>query len=460
MSANEKVIDINRRTQPTDDKEMEKQVAPPAVVTDDDAIALRLAEELKDVTAYFHNEWKIYEHGVWTRRDTSEVRRYIRKQLRGWRQYGVKVSQNKIKSLTSMLEDDLFVGDRAIMALQDEQRKYVNMRNGLFNLTTMELEAHRPELRFTSQLDFDYDPDAKCPNFRRYLETSLVHPDSEQHDESLALLLIEALGYSMTARTDLKASFWLVGAKDSGKSTFVALLKAIMGSLHATIDLTQLGTNRFLLSGIVGKRVITFTEASGSTVLPDYLYKALVGGSDEIQADVKNRDPITFRPESKVWWAMNDMPRMVDRSGATARRIFMIPFNRTVPEAKRIGNLETRLAGERSGIFNLMVTHYCRLLENGNFDRCEQSEAMRDDYILSNDTEATFLNEELERGDDYTVQARDLYDRYKWWCDRFGHHPKAINQVKQEWVRLGLKVRKSSSNFYQGARLKQPAIVQ
>ena len=167
--------------------------------------------------------------------------------------------------------------------------------------------------------------------------------------------MLEALAYSLTARTDLKASFWLVGQKDSGKSTFIAMIKALMGDLHTTIDLTQLGINRFLLAGIVGKRVVTFTEASSSTVLPDALYKALVGGSDEIYADVKNRDPICFRPEAKIWWAMNEMPRMSDRSGATTRRIYIFPFNRTIPQEQRISNLEQRLSRERPGIFNSIL---------------------------------------------------------------------------------------------------------
>src|SRR5690606_22202115 len=121
-------------------------------------------------------------------------------------------------------------------------------------------------------------------------------------DNSLVTLVQEALGYSLTARTDLKASFWLVGAKDSGKSTMIAFLKLFMGSLHGTLDLNQLGTNRFLLGGIIGKRVVTFTEAESNTVLPDSIYKALVGGSDEIYADVKNRDPIVFKPTAKIWW--------------------------------------------------------------------------------------------------------------------------------------------------------------
>lgn len=425
----------------------------PQFKPDDDTLALQLTPRLKDVLAYFHSEWKVYESGCWRRRDVYEMRRYIRRELRNFRGQGVSVNQSRIKALASMMEDELFVSDIRILDQHEERKKFVNLRNGLFNLETMQLEPHRPELYFTTQLDFDYDPDADCPVFRRYLNSSLVHPNGET-DFQLVMLATEALAYSMTARTDLKASFWLVGQKDSGKSTFISMIKAIMGDLHTTIDLTQLGVNRFLLSSIVGKRVVTFTEASSSTMLPDALYKALTGGSDQIYADVKNRDPIVFRPEAKVWWAMNEMPRISDRSGATTRRIVIIPFNRSIPQEERILNLEQLLMQERSGIFNEMVTYLIRISRSEKFDRCDQSEQLLQEYIMENDTEATFLEEEADCHESYKVRTGELYSRYKEWCLNGGFKPKNQNQIAKEWRRLGFENRTSNGVWWHGLKLK------
>jgi putative DNA primase/helicase len=433
--------------------------SPATFKPDEDEIALTIAPKWKGRFAFFHSSWKEYETGVWAARHGAEIRQHIRRELRGWRSRGVGVSQNKVRSLESMLEDDLGVTDRQIMSLYEEQRKYVSLRNGLFNLETMKLERHRSDLYLTTQLDFNYNEDALCSTFNRYMRSSLVYPDTCRADDSLYTLVMEALGYSMTARTDLKASFWLVGQKDSGKSTFIALIKGIMGNLHTTIDLTQLGVNRFLLAGIVGKRVITFTEASSSTVLPDAIYKTLTGGSDEVYADVKNREPISFRPEAKVWWAMNEMPRVTDRSGATMRRIHIIPFNRSIPEKERIANLEARLMAERAGIFNEMITYYRRLKNAGEFDPCEQSESRRKLYISENDTESTFVEERCERHDSYKVKSSALYAEYKSWCEEFGFKPKNYNQIAIEWRRLGFRDHKSDgATVWDGARLKVNAV--
>lgn len=423
---------------------------------DDDLIAGELAQRLNERARFFHGAWRVWEKGAWLERDEAEMRLFVRRNLRDWRDRGVNVTQQRIRAIASMLEDDLFTSDRVIMAAAGEQRQYINLRNGLFNLATMTLEPHRPDLYFTSQLDFDYDPDMlDCPTWHRYMNSSLVHPDGSP-DGSLVTLVQEALGYSLTARTDLKSSFWLVGEKDSGKSTLIAFLKLLMGSLHGTIDLNQLGTNRFLLGSIIGKRVITFTEAETNTVLPDALYKALVGGSDEMYADVKNRDPIVFKPEAKVWWAMNGMPRISDRSGATTRRIYIIPFNRSIPVEKRIPDLEQRLRGERTAIFNWLITHYQRVLRAGGFSPCAQSDDRRSEYIRENDTEATYLNERCIRHDNLNVNASDLYIDYKSWCETFGFKARNMNQIAGEWRRLGLTAYKSNGRiFYRGVELKK-----
>jgi putative DNA primase/helicase len=426
---------------------------------DDDQLAIELSKAFADDVSFFYNSWRSYQSGVWASRDNAEMRRYIRTQLRKYRAKGVQVSQRRITSIAAMLEDDLFISDRKIIETFPEQRRYVNLRNGLFNLESMELEPHRPDLYFTSQLDFDYDPDADCPTFSKYLTSSLVYEDTGKPDPDLIMLMKQALGYSMTARTDLKLSFWLIGKKDSGKSTFVSLLKNLFGSLYGTIDMNQLGTNRFLLAGIVGKRVIGFTEGSSNTFLPDGLYKALVGGSDEIYADVKNRDAIAFVPECKVWWAMNDgqLPRISDRSGATTRRIVIIPFNRSIPENKRIQNLEQLLMRERAGIFNEMVFGYKCILNGRTFDKCEQSNAAREQYIMENDTEMTYIEERGETHESYRITSAALYQDYSSWCMERGFKPKNINQLAGEWRRLGFVHERSNGAWWRGVRLKQIA---
>lgn len=421
---------------------------------DDDQLAIILKDEWKDKVAYFHNGWWVYESGVWVSRDIHEVNHHIRLFLRDHRVNGVKVNQQRVNGLAAMMRDDVHISDRRLTQMQADGRKYINLQNGLYNLETHQLEAHRPELMMTTQLDFNFDEDAGCPTFERFLRSSLVLPDGTT-DHDLVGFVQQALAYSMTARTDLKASFWCVGEPDSGKSTLVALIRSLMGNLHSTIDLNQLATNRFLLSGIVGKRVITFTESSSNTMLPDALYKSIVGGEDEIYVDVKNRPGISFKPEFKLWWAMNESPRISDRSGATFNRLKLIPFNRSIPRDQRDPHLLQKMEAEKSGIFLSLMTFYHQLQNQKKFRRVEQAELRLREYQLENDTEATYVEEMCDRDSSFRAQSALLYRNYSDWCEARGFKPKNYNQISGDWRRLGFTSRKIGGvMFWYGIRIK------
>lgn len=423
---------------------------------DDDQLALILAEQWQGKVATFHEGWHVYENGVWVYRDFREVKKHIRSFLRTQRGKGVAVTQRQITSLGAMMEDDVFIPDRRLMDMQAEATKYINLRNGLYNLETHQFEdKHRPDLMMTTQLDFNYDPEASCPNFTKFLYSSLRTPDGKEVDHDLVGLMQQAMAYSMTARTDMKASFWLWGKPDSGKSTTIAFIRNLMGNLHATIDLNQLATNRFLLSGIVGKRVVSFTESGANSILPDALYKAMVGGEDEIYVDVKNKAGFAFKPTAKFWWAMNDAPRINDRTGATFNRLKIIPFNRSIPKDERDPYLLSKLLAEKPGIFNSLMTFYIQLQNNKKFREVKQSAAIAAEYQLENDTEMSFLDDCCERHPSFTVQSSILYRRYNDWCKDNGFYPKNANQIASEWRRLGFTSKKSNGNtVWMGLQLR------
>lgn len=426
---------------------------------DDDELSRAVAEKWRERARFFHDEWHIYENGSWQPRAFEEMSLGLRGVLRTFRSQQpdieINISQRRVSGIARLLREDLYIPNRELEALQPEQEKYINLRNGLYNLSSFQLEQHNPALRFTTQLNFEFDKEATCPAWEHFLNTSLVIGEALEPDEQLISLLQEALAYSITARTDLKASFWLVGKPDSGKSTLVALIGGLLGSMHTTIDLNQLGKNRFLFAGIVGKRAVTFTEAEESVVLSDAIYKSMVGGTDEIYIDVKNRQGFAYKPIAKFWWAMNSAPRITDRSGATFNRLKVIPFNRTIPPSNRIGNLFEQLMSERAGIFNWLLEGYARLLEKGRFTVSEQSEQSRQSLMMKNDTEQTFINEMCERREDYRIQSQELYDTYRNWCQSGGFKPKNMNQVAEDWARLGFQKRiYEGRHFWHGLRIR------
>lgn len=426
----------------------------PKIVLDEDDLAVELAQTWKGQVQRLHRDWRVYAGGYWQPRDPEQVQQQVRQFLRTKRPFGIKVTAARMNGVTKLLESECHVPDDKIASQAHERARYINLRNGLYNLQTHKLEPHRPELYFIQQLPFAYDPNAEPRMFVQYLTTSLMNEAGEP-DNDLIHFLMQAIGYSLTARTDLKAAFWLVGKPDSGKSTLLSILSKLAGELHTAVDLNELGA-RFGLAAIIGKRVATCTEANSGTVIRDDVFKTLTGGSDHIQIERKYKDPVTIVPEVKLWWAMNEAPRTKDRSGALLNRLHVIPFNRTIPREQRISDLETRLAGELPGIFNLAMYYYKFLVKNGAFYSSAQSERWKEAYKLKNDTEATFIAECCERDPEATIKGGALYLAYKDWCFENGFHNKNNNQVADDWERLGFhKVHKSDGSHWKGVRLKK-----
>jgi putative DNA primase/helicase len=425
---------------------------------DHDILATELAELWREQYAYFHGQWHEYSAGVWKTRSKEQIRMKIRLHLREQRKRGISITDNLVTGVMKMLGDELNISDDELIERGKQSKIYINLQNGLFNLKTFRLEPHRPDLYSTIQMSFAYDPKADCPNFRNFLKTSLILPDTRQEDLSLIYLVLEAIGYSLTGTTDLKASFWLFGESNSGKSTLLKVIRALAGDFHGPLDLNNIASSRFLLSSVVGKRVMTCTEADTDVRLPDGLYKALTGGGDEIQVDIKNRDPIKIVVEAVFWWAMNNMPQTIDRTPAIFNRIHIIPFNREFQKNEQISGLDELLYGELPGIFNLVMSAYRRLRkrqkeESKDFTVCEQSVAAKEDYRLRNDTEGLFVRECYEWSKDSFVKSNDLYLHYVDWCKERGFRPKSITNMAKEWMRLKLqRVERPTGTYWYGIK--------
>ena len=61
-----------------------------------------------------------------------------------------------------------------------------------------------------------------------------------------------------------------------------------------------------------------------------------VTGGDTVKARQIYQEPIDYRPEFKLWLAMNNRPRIVGTDEGIWRRVRLIPFNVRVPESRKV----------------------------------------------------------------------------------------------------------------------------
>jgi len=430
-----------------------KEHRPPKM--DDDDIAQQLVAEWRHSHAYIYQDWHIYQNGAWVKQSIEVIRRQAKEFMRRFKA-SIAINNGRITSVISLAQDDLAVEIKTLEGEAAKQRsRYVNLQNGLFNLGTLRLEAHRAELYFLYQLPFAYEPDARCPNFFKFLETSLV--DEEGHpDRDMAVLLGEFCGYALTARTDLRKAALLIGATRSGKSTLITLMTNLLGDLHQKIDMSQIdpGKNRFMTANLLGKRLVTDTENPAGSVLPDAPFKTIVGGSDLITAEFKGKQIFHFTNEAKIMWGMNIEPRILDRSGAVYNRILPILFPRTIPENELIADLDEKLKAELPGIFLWFVSRYKILSKRGYFILPKRSQEWLEQYEKDQDHEAQFLKECCIRDSQAGIKAMALQRCYVDWCKDSGIPLAGTrNGLAREWRRLGLRsLERNNGTYWIGIR--------
>lgn len=431
---------------------IEAPLAAPERTPDDDELGDFVIDQVKGSCSFFRGTWHKYGNGFW--QESKGINHEIIATLRANRFKGIRPSKARASSVEFFVQIALEVEDEKIV---DNYPQYLNLRNGLFNLDSYQLEQHRKDIYVTARCEFDYKKTATAPNFRNWIASMLVKEDGET-DFALINLLQEAMGYSLTADTSRRVSFWVWGPTGSGKSTLLNLLVALMESYHAPLDLNQLGTNRFLLARIAGKRLVTFGEADAQTKLADGMYKMLVS-DDIIIADVKNREPIEFVPQCKIWWGMNNLPYVADRSGAIDSRVIILPMRQQIHREDWDLELDNKLKSELAGIFNFALEGLQRLRRQGDFTKVEQVESLRNEYRKSQDIYAAFLEDEAWiLRDDGKTEPTPLYKAFCAWANEMGiKHFASAHSIAREWQRLKLKAGNSGGRFYSGVSLTRKA---
>lgn len=432
---------------PVQDEELKEKAGKPPKPTEDE-LGTRFIRQHRADYAYLYGQWHTYADGVWAVTETEHLKSSW-EVLRDAKEQGIRPNNS--------LAENILKYAALYMRPAEEQldhTDYINLLNGIYNVRTQELEPHNRQMYFTSQLPFQYDPAATCPTWEKFLRTVIRHPNGQPDGKTIDFLQ-EAFGYSLTASTDHRVSFWLWGPSGTGKSTLINVLVALAGDSHTSIDLKYLGKNEYQLADLAGKRVVTFAEPSANTVLSDGDYKRLVS-QDIINARNPYGKWIRFTPQCKVWGAMNHLPAVADRSDGVFSRVKIIPMKTIIPHEQRDPGLIGKLYDELPGIFNWAMEGWMFVKGRGRGGLLTSPAIERevDAFRNENDTEAAFVDDWCYRKKGASTQASHLYKAYRWWCDANGYRPKSSRKAARDWERLGFTKRKNSVVYYDGVQLK------
>ncbi len=367
---------------------------------------------------YSHDQFYVYEKGVWRFKDTNAISRILRGILHSF----------VPDSWTPMLEGSYMSALRVEaprVDKMDPDRRLINLLNGMLDLRTYQLVDHDKKYHSTVQVPIRYDPNARCPMFLQFLA------DVFQGDQELIDLAAEMLGYCLTVEVKAQKAFILYGKGSNGKSVLADILKKLCGSENvSSVSLKELDDS-FARSEIVDKLLNLATENEvGKAGLDTTYFKSIVAG-ESIRVEKKHEQGFTYEPFCKLVFALNNLPYTKDKSYGFVRRLIIIPFNRTFTETDANVELMDDLTEELPGILNFAIEGLKRLEANRYvFTKSKASNELLKEYMEELNPVECFVEEMIVKGGpEDRVKNKTIGETFRLWCQEQGHS--ALAQYSQ-----------------------------
>jgi putative DNA primase/helicase len=293
----------------------------------------------------------------------------------------------------------------------------VCLNNGVLELETLELKPHHPDMLFSYKLPVDYEPQADCPNIKKFI-SEVVKP--EDYDT-----IFEMIGYCLYPRNIFEKCFMLHGVGSNGKSTLVKVVKNLLGVENTiSVSLQELSDNRYAAGWLYGKLVNLHSDLNKKAIKDSGVFKMVTSG-DTITIDAKySPQGLTFTPTAKQIYSANQLPLVYDDTDAFYRRWIIIDFPNVFTSEqmnrKLVDSLITK--EELSGLLNESIKAINRVLAQNDFTTRKTTEEWRNIYVRLSDPTGSFVMDCVQTGNvgdrDYRTIKQDIYDTYVLYCKK------------------------------------------
>ncbi len=388
---------------------------------------------------YCTGDFYFYKDGCYRQWDEKQVFKFVQDQV------GVNYSPYKINEIMTCLKAECFKRPDEIT-----NQVYLNLSNGLLDLKTFVNYIHTHEVISTIQLKVRYNPSAVCHLWLKTLDEIF------EGNQKKINLLQEFFGLCLTTDTKYEKALFLIGEGANGKSVILYVLQHMIGEANYSAVPLEKFDNGHYLANLFSKLANISIETNARSSVYDSNFKAIVTG-DTIEADAKFKPPFKFRPYCKLIFALNNMPRVDDKTAAFFRRLLILRFTRVFDETERNRNLKFELLDELDGIFNWSLSGLRQLRERGYFEMTDEMRTEVDEYKKENNNVILFIEDKCELGPEYSESKEELYRAYSDWCRQNNCHPLAKKkfgkELKKQFPNINGDERSAYQRLWQGIKV-------
>jgi putative DNA primase/helicase len=405
----------------------------------DDELVSRWMQSQK-LTAFGLGDFLRYKQGVWNIVPQPQVEKEIMDILITAKVEGIKPTNALVTSVREICRIMVTVEN----SRWDSNPDILVCQNGTLDIPSRKLRDHSPDDYATQAVPYAYLETAKAPAWQKLLS---ILP------ANVVPFLQEFAGYCLTTDTSLETAVWLYGLPGSGKSSFIMGIMTMTGPKCCQIGLKEIERSRFALTNLPGRTVAVSTEQPTGNITSSDLLNKIISG-EPIIVDRKFKDPVEIYPRAKVIWGMNELPRIPSGKNGLFRRVKLLECP-VIPMENQDPQVKEQIKIEGAGILNWALDGLDRLRNRGCFEIPESVKRAINDFKTSNDVSLQFIADECILDGSFSVQAMDLYRRYRIWCENNGHRPFSSTRMAGIWIDRGLeRYEKNGCRFYRGIGLK------
>ncbi|MCG8254365.1 phage/plasmid primase, P4 family, partial [Clostridioides difficile] len=223
---------------------------------------------------------------------------------------------NKAKRSEVLSYLNLLISENTSMS----EANLIAFKNGIYNIVDDSFIEFSPEFIITNKVNWNYNPGA----YSKLVDKTMNKLSCG--DFEIRMLLEEVVGYCFYRRNELRKAFILTGDKANGKSTYLDMIKTLLGDENTSaLDLKEL-SDRFKTAELFGKLANIGDDIGDEFIANPAIFKKLVSG-DRVNVERKGQNPFDFNNYSKFLFSANNIPRIKDKTGAVLDRLIIIPFN-------------------------------------------------------------------------------------------------------------------------------------
>lgn len=290
----------------------------------------------------------------------------------------------------------------------------IAFKNGVLNVADNSFTDFSPEYVITNKIPHNYNPDAKSELLDGVMNKLACG------DENVVKLLYQSIGYCFYRRNELRKSFFLLGEKRNGKSTFLDMAATLLGEDNtANLDLCEIG-DKFLTAELTGKLANIGDDINDEWVSNTAVFKKVVSG-DTVTAQRKSKDPFKLRSYAKFFFSANALPRLGrgKDSSAVLDRLVIIPFDAkfSKTDADYDPFIKYKLRSEEvmEALIAKAVPALQEVLIDQEFAHCKKVESNLVEFEKTNNPVLEFFDE-LEDTDYLQEPVKLVYQKYNTFC--------------------------------------------